>query len=253
MKHLFSPEGDAALAATLARLPLLAFDFDGTLAPIVARPDDASVSVAVASRLQRLALRLPVAVVTGRALRDVRTRLNFSPRYLVGNHGAEESEGDVASIAFGRQLDPLRERLAGRAEGLLAAGVTVEDKVASIALHYRLARERGDAQALIDDVLAPLPTGCIRFDGKMVVNVACAAAPDKAQAVRRLLARSGAATAFFAGDDVNDEPVFAAATADWLTVHVGRDNPDTHARFMLDGAHEMAPLLQRMLDLLDAR
>ena len=57
MRHLFTPEGEAALAATMARRPLLAFDFDGTLAPIVARPDDARVPAAVEHRLERLAPR----------------------------------------------------------------------------------------------------------------------------------------------------------------------------------------------------
>lgn len=50
MQHLFTPAGEAALAATLQRRPLLAFDFDGTLAPIVARPDDARISQAVSAR-----------------------------------------------------------------------------------------------------------------------------------------------------------------------------------------------------------
>ena len=65
MKRLFTPEGETALADTMRRQPLLAFDFDGTLAPIVARPDDARVPPAVAHRLQRLASRLPVAIVSG--------------------------------------------------------------------------------------------------------------------------------------------------------------------------------------------
>jgi len=54
MRHLFSAEGEAALVATMARRPLLAFDFDGTLAPIVARPDDARVPAAVERHLERL-------------------------------------------------------------------------------------------------------------------------------------------------------------------------------------------------------
>lgn len=251
MKHLFSAEGEAALARTLARTPLLAFDFDGTLAPIVASPDDASVATPVALRLARLAERLPLAIVTGRALRDVRQRLSFEPHYIVGNHGAEEAEDAAEAQAYVRALDALRLRLRQHEALLAAAGVTVEDKGPSIALHYRLARDRAVAQQAIDDALTPLPPGGMRFDGKMVVNIAAAQAPDKAGAVRRLLHRSGAGSAFFAGDDINDEPVFRAATADWLTVRVGHLPAPSAAHYMIDGPHEMAPLLQRMLELLD--
>jgi trehalose 6-phosphate phosphatase len=54
----------------------------------------------------------------------------------------------------------------------------------------------------------------------------------------------------FAGDDVNDEPVFAAAAQGWLTVHVGNDACPTLAQFRIDGPHEMAMLLERMRSLL---
>jgi len=51
MQHLFTPEGEAALVVVMASRPLLAFDFDGTLAPIVARPEDARVANALEQRL----------------------------------------------------------------------------------------------------------------------------------------------------------------------------------------------------------
>ena len=54
----------------------------------------------------------------------------------------------------------------------------------------------------------------------------------------------------FAGDDVNDEPVFVAAPPDWLTVRVGRDEPASHAQYFLDSPVEMALLLERMLTFL---
>ncbi len=247
MLHLFTPEGEAALAAVLRLRPLMAFDFDGTLAPIVARPDDARISVAVASRLVALASRLPVAIVTGRAVADVRPRLGFEPRFIVGNHGAEAVPAAAAGAALSSALDGLRARLTAHAAELRSAGVQVEDKGLSIALHYRLARDRARALQRIEQMLNPLPAGLRCFAGKMVVNVVSADAPDKAQAVHALVASAGAAAAFFAGDDVNDEPVFAAAPAHWLTLRIGRDDPGSLARFGLDGPHEMAMLLERVL------
>jgi trehalose 6-phosphate phosphatase len=251
MRHLFTPEGEAALAAVLRLKPLMAFDFDGTLAPIVARPDDARISAAVATRLKALASRMPVAIVTGRAVADVRERLGFEPQFIVGNHGAEP---DAASASHGMltealtgPLDGLRSTLQKHSEMLDAAGISVEDKSLSIALHYRLSRDGTQAQQLIADLLTPEPAGLRLFAGKMVVNAVAEDAPDKAQAVHALVERLGAAAAFFAGDDVNDEPVFVAAREHWLTLRIGREPPASSARYCLEGPQEMAMLLERVL------
>lgn len=247
MRHLFGKRGEAALAATLRQRPLLAFDFDGTLAPIVARPADARVPTAVAARLSWLATRLPLAIVTGRSVSDVRGRLGFVPRYIVGNHGAEDDENSQGRAGLVRAVDPLRHQVFARAAALARAGVTVEDKGLSIALHYRLSRVPDAAVALIGELTSDLPASLQVFAGKMVVNAMAAQAPDKADAVRHLQARSGAAAVFYAGDDINDEPVFEAAPAQWLTVRIGRDNPASQARFFIDSVSEMAPLLERVL------
>ncbi len=247
MRHLFTPDGQAALADLLSRKPLLAFDFDGTLAPIVPRPDDARLSFAVADRLRALAEKLPVAIVTGRTNEDVQGRLHFYPHYVVGNHGAEDELDLEGARLRTLALDALRAVLQVRQTDLVTAGVIVEDKLQSIALHYRLSRRRDDAQGLIHDVLAAFGNTLHVFAGKMVVNVVARGAPDKAVAVRRLLTRSACTCALFAGDDVNDEPVFEAAEPDWLTVRVGRDYPTSKARYFLDGPHEVAMLLEHLL------
>jgi len=248
MQHLFSPPGRAALADVLSQRPLLAFDFDGTLTPIVPRPDDARLSRAVAARLASLAERLPVAIVTGRRVADVRERLGFVPQYIVGSHGAEDPATAGDAVVHAAHLQGIRARLALRAGDLQAAGVSVEDKGLSLALHYRLSRRRSQARALIAELLGDLGPGLRVFSGKMVENVVAADAPDKAAAVFSLVRRAAVVNAIFAGDDLNDEPVFAAAPANWLTVRVGRDDPRSRARYFLDSPAEMAMLLERMLE-----
>ena len=69
--------------------PMLAFDIDGTLAPIVAEPWRAHISEELRAFLRSLAARTPVAIITGRAFKDARPLLGFSPHFVVGNHGAE--------------------------------------------------------------------------------------------------------------------------------------------------------------------
>jgi len=247
MQHLFTPDGEAALATVIAARPLLAFDYDGTLAPIVERPEDARVAHAIEDRLERLAQRLPVAIVSGRRVDDIRARLAFAPHYVIGNHGAE----DPAATGFAPSaLDGMRTRLSAQAGALVALGVGVEDKIYSIALHYRLATDHAAAYRLVTALVDDLPTGLQAYGGKMVMNVVLAAAPNKADAVASLVARSGARSAVFAGDDLNDEPVFAAAAPEWLTIRIGRAETPSQARFYLESPDEVAVLLDRMLILL---
>lgn len=250
MQHLFTTLGERALAAVISRRPLLAFDFDGTLAPIVVRPQRARLSVAVAERLALLSRQLPLAIVSGRTRDDVLARLDFEPRYVIGSHGAEDPIDRAGASARAEMLNPLREVLQARRPKFDAAGVLIEDKGQSLALHYRLSRNREAARLLISESLESSKAFCRIFPGKMVVNVVPMGAPDKADAVQRLLARCGAACALFAGDDVNDEPVFSSAPADWLTVRIGRDMA-SRAQFFLESPNEMAMLLDRILALLD--
>jgi trehalose 6-phosphate phosphatase len=251
MRHLFHHAGRAALVKALGGRPLLAFDFDGTLAPIVARPDDARVTRAVSERLAHLAVLRPVAVVTGRAVEDVAPRLGFVPQYIVGNHGAEDPEGE-AQVDLAA-LEDFRRQLAASEQQLRAAGVEVEDKGYSVALHYRLAPDRAVAQRCIEALLRDLDSRLHFFGGKCIANVAVAGAPDKGDAVATLVARSGADAALFVGDDINDEAVFARAEPNWLTVRIGRDDPLSKADFFLDTHAEVATLLQLLLDLLATR
>lgn len=248
LKHLFAPEGSAALAATMRLSPLLAFDFDGTLAPIVPRHDDARVPMPVARRLQTLAGLLPLAIVSGRSVADIRSRIDFEPRFVVGNHGAENPVAPL-QLDAARALDTVRARWQAQSRELAAAGVSLEDKQHSLALHYRLAPDRELAHRLVTALLHGLPSDIRVFGGKMVVNVAPAAAADKAHAVMALIRHAGVQAVVFVGDDLNDEPVFACAQPHWLTVRVGRDDPNSRAMYCLDHFSEVAAMLDRMVAL----
>jgi trehalose 6-phosphate phosphatase len=248
MRHLFRREGRAALSAALQGRPLLAFDFDGTLAPIVARPSEARVGVGVSERLARLAELRPVAIITGRSVEDVAPRLGFTPQFIVGNHGAEDPEAE--SRLETSALEAFRNRLGAQADDLARCGVSIEDKGYSVALHFRLAEDRALAQHCIETILRDLEPGLKFFGGKCIANVVVAGAPDKGDAVAALVARAQADGAIFVGDDINDEAVFERAGPNWLTIRIGRDDPMSHAAFFLDSHAEVATLLQSMLELL---
>lgn len=242
MRHLFCAAGEQAIVRLMQRPVLLAFDVDGTLAPIVARPDDAQVPTGIARRLAALSQRCPVAVITGRSIADVRPRLGFEPAYVIGNHGAEGLDHGVQAPG----LSMLLERLQAHAAALHAAGVQFEDKGLSLALHYRLARDREAALRAISELLTELPADLHSFGGKCVLNIVARHAPDKGDAALALLRASGCEALLFVGDDVNDEAVFERALPGWLTVRIGRAQGHSRAMFFLDSTAEMSSLLERV-------
>lgn len=251
MQHLLTAAGEAALAAMVRRPMLLAFDFDGTLAPIVARPELVEVPTGVSDRLRRLSAHTTVAVITGRSLADVQPRLGFEPRYLVGNHGAE---GALKGAALAPDWSSaVHARLAEHRAPLDAAGVTVEDKGFSLALHYRLAPDPDAAVRVIEAALEGLSASHRVFGGKCVLNVAPAGAPDKGDALQQLVREAQVTSALFVGDDVNDEPAFERADPHWVTVRIGREGPPSAARFYLEATGEVEQMLERILALLPAR
>jgi trehalose 6-phosphate phosphatase len=252
MKPLFSAEGRLALHALARRQPLLAFDFDGTLAPIVPRPEMARIPLPVVSRLARLAELADVAVVTGRDVEDVRARLGFVPRFTVGNHGIDVGSPE-AQNRWRRALDPLREAIAGEDAALRRGGITVEDKGLSLALHYRLAPQQDEAAETIGALLADSAGGLRVVPGKCVLNVMDPGAPDKGDAMLSLVERAGCDVALFVGDDENDESVFVKAPAEWLTVRVERDHLRSRARYYLDGTPQIPALLDALISLLPTR
>ncbi len=252
MKYLFGAEGEALLHALAAQPCLFAFDFDGTLSPIVLRPDRARIEPGTARLLERLCRLAPVAVITGRSVADVRRRIPGCVPLVVGNHGSESPEVPEA-LRERWHADCrgwLRQLHAGLVERLDPAAVIVEDKGVSLSVHYRLARDRAAAeQALLAlfETLQPAPR---IVAGKCVFNVVPADAPNKRDALAALVRRAGARAALFAGDDVTDEDVFVDAPADWLTLRV-EHSPDSAARWFVHGQPEIAMLLMRLVRLLD--
>ena len=221
MHSLFSRLGRGRLDRIVQPGMLCAFDFDGTLAPIVAEPGSAGLQPAVLRRLLHLNALAPVAVITGRSLEDIRARLGFSPTYLIGNHGleglADEQELDRhAEIcrAWRAQLAPHLNREDGPESAIL-----LEDKRYSLSLHYRASADHAASAAWLGALagqLDPLPR---IVGGKCVINLLPGVA-DKGRALSELLRRSGAPAAIYVGDDITDEAVFRMRRADLLSVRV---------------------------------
>jgi trehalose 6-phosphate phosphatase len=183
---------------------LLAFDFDGTLAPIVADPDAAAMRARTHRLLGDVARLYPTIVISGRARADVIRRVEGVPLATVlGNHGAEPSP-DAAR--YRRSVERWRRVLERALSGV--QGVVIEDKRFSLAVHYRQSRQRVAARKAI--LAAAEGLGRLRIvGGKLVVNLVPDDAPHKGLALAAERRRLACDTALYVGDDDTDEDVFA--------------------------------------------
>ena len=224
---------------------LLAFDYDGTLAPIVSNRDEARMRPETARLFKLLCRTYPCAVVSGRSRSDVSARLDCTaPKYVVGNHGLEPY-GDLPTLE--RQMLEARPRL--QAALAPVPGVDLEDKRYSFALHYRHAGNKHGARTAIELAVQSLPTPLRVMHGKLVVNVLPAHAPDKGTALRAILEQEAAACALYIGDDVTDEDVFRLPEQErFVTVRVAASR-NSLAKFFIKSQAHIDTLLIRLLKL----
>lgn len=207
MKWLLGTEGREALRLLTAGDALVAFDFDGTLAPIVGDRRAAAMRPATLALLRRVAERYPTIVVTGRARADALGRLRgVGLRAVVGNHGAEPARAGPGARRWRGQV-----RAWARALGEVARklpGVEIEQKELSVTAHYRHAADPERARRLLLHAAAALGGGRV-VGGKRVVSVLPAGAPHKGHALADAARRWGARRVLFLGDDETDEDAFA--------------------------------------------
>ncbi|HYV65298.1 MAG TPA: trehalose-phosphatase [Myxococcales bacterium] len=234
--------GSAELARIARVDSLLAFDFDGTLAPIVDDPAQAALRPSTRRLLAQVAQLYPCAVISGRTETQVRELLaGVTVWYTVGNWSLDDPE--IIEQRFGAVrcwLGPLRERLQH------LAGVSIEDKGVSLAIHYRAAADGGQARDAIREAAALLERVRI-VCGKQAIHLFPEGASDKASVLDRLQAQLGCEVALYVGDDGTDERAFAAGPS-VIGVRVGASH-ESAARFYLRGQEEVDDLLELLVAL----
>ena len=241
---------DASLAPPPEQLDHFALflDFDGTLVELAETPDAIRVPPHLSPLLGTLSQKLKgrLAIISGRAIRDLERHLACVGMAVSGSHGLELRlrDGSFVPLAVPRGLDHARERsmrFAGAIPGLL-----VEDKPFSIAIHYRKAPDRAEEVHAFMTGLAS-STGLILQQGKMVAELRPPGA-DKGDALRALMTEPEFAGArpLFVGDDQTDEDAFrAAADLGGGGVLVGPARA-TAAKWRLDDVSDVAAWLQRL-------
>jgi trehalose 6-phosphate phosphatase len=216
-------------------------DVDGTLAPIVARPEDAAVPEETRAVLRGLVARYAlVAAITGRPGALGRELVGVEGMEIAGSHGLELADG----------ADEWRARLQ---EFRGTVDWPVEDKGLGLSYHYRTREDPARARAELEQVAERARGAGLRARfGRMVLEVLPPLDANKGTAVRALLEDRGLTRALFAGDDTTDLDAFGAVEEleVGVKVAVGSDEapPEllAHADLVVDGPTGLVELLRTL-------
>jgi trehalose 6-phosphate phosphatase len=239
---------------------ILLLDFDGTLAPIVDRPELAAMPERTRRALQRLMAMegVTVAVVSGRGLADVRERAAIPGIAYGGNHGMEIEGAGLHRIhpqaaAARPELEDVAARIEPALEGI--DGAFLEDKGLTLSIHYRLAPDRvEEVREIVLEAAAERP-GLVVTEGKMVLEVRPRVEWHKGRAVLFLLEQMQPpkdAPVLYLGDDRTDEDAFRALRS-WSPAAEGiliseQPSADSAATAHLRDPAEVGALLQALAD-----
>jgi trehalose 6-phosphate phosphatase len=214
--------GDKRLAVFL--------DYDGTLSPIVERPEDAIIDESMREVVRGLARRCSVCVVSGRDRAVVQQLMGVNDLVVAGSHGFDIWSPDGGPIerdegaAFTELLERVTETL--RRETTAVNGALVEPKKSSVAIHYRLVseQERERISKVVDALLAAEPDNLRVTPGKMVYEIQPKLDWDKGKAVLYLLEALGLeredVLPLYLGDDITDEDAFEALAGRGIAILV---------------------------------
>jgi trehalose-phosphatase len=221
---------------------LLGLDFDGTLTPLVARPDEAVLSDSVRTLLARLSRidRVAIMILSGRSLADLAARIGLPGLIYAGNHGLEIRGPDFAFLeptaaasapALEEVTDNLRTRLADW------PGVFVEPKGLTTSVHYRLVPNEhwNDLACIVQQAVAGTARRFVLTSGHRVWEIRPRVPWHKGEALHwasRRLGEHADRLIIYLGDDRTDEDAFATL-AGAITVKIGEDQSPTRANYWL--------------------
>ena len=265
MEHLFSTWSSILRQLGKARHILLLSDYDGTLTPIVERPELALLPDDVRRLLERLVHQrhMRIGIVSGRALSDLKSRVGVEGLVYAGNHGLEIEGPGVAFVSpLAAELRPVLRVIHFVLSRALSTvrGVLVEDKGLSLSVHYRMVDpgRAQDVEDIVKKTVGPAQaTGKVKLtSGKKVHEIRPAVDWNKGKAVKMLMKRYGKGgrqsglVPIYLGDDVTDEDAFKVIETygDGISVFVGQPNGQSAARYYLKSPKEVSRFLELLAD-----
>jgi trehalose 6-phosphate phosphatase len=235
-------------------------DYDGTLTPIVDRPDQALLSSAMRQTLRDLASCCPVAIISGRDRADVQELVHIDAIVYAGSHGFDIADPQNRQVPYemGTTFGPLLEEAETALRQKLAAveGAFVEPKKFSLAVHFRNAAQADEAavEAIVDDVLTHYPD-LRKGRGKKVFDLQPRINWHKGKAVLWLLQAlqldGTNVLPIYIGDDLTDEDAFKALAQRGIGIVVEDSARPTAASYVLKNPIEVQVFLRQLTSWLE--
>ena len=230
-------------------------DYDGTLTPIVERPEQATISEEMRQTVRDLAGYCTVAIVSGRDRRDVEKLAGIEGIYYAGSHGFDIAGPAGKEIEFQQgndflpTLEQAEQALHERLDQI--EGAQVERKKFAIAIHFRrVAEERcPEVEAAVDEVLAG-SKGLRKTGGKMIFELRPDIDWDKGKALSWLLQKLELdrrdVLPIYIGDDLTDEDALREIQNRGIGILVRDEERATHARYVLEDTSDVRLFLQTL-------
>jgi alpha,alpha-trehalase len=234
-------------------------DYDGTLTPIVSQAHRANLSQSTRETLQDLAKRVPVAILSGRDLDDVRRRIGIDEIVYAGSHGF-----DIAGLSLRKQVtieflpivDVAEKELKEKLDRI--SGALLERKRLAIAAHYRNVNESDlpKFEQVVNEVAAR-HRKLRKIHNKKVYEFQPNVDWDKGRAVLWLLEAMGLdrpeVLPIYIGDDLTDEDAFRALAQRGIGIIVGQQPHSTAASYVLTDPGEVERFLRELVAGLERR
>jgi alpha,alpha-trehalase len=228
-------------------------DYDGTLTPIVSHPEDAWLSDSMRQALSDLAARMPVAILSGRDLDDVRRRVDIAGMVYAGSHGFDIAGPHGLRRQMGSEflpkLDTAKRELQQALDGI--SGARVERKRFSIAAHYRNVKEENvpRVKQAVGEV-AWRYRELRKMTGKKVHELQPDVDWNKGRALVWLLEtlglEDGNVFPIYIGDDRTDEDAFRALASRGIGILVSEEPRHTAASYSLKDPVEVERFLRAL-------
>ncbi|MCC6544967.1 MAG: bifunctional alpha,alpha-trehalose-phosphate synthase (UDP-forming)/trehalose-phosphatase [Nitrospirae bacterium] len=240
------------LKARMAGKNIFVFiDYDGTLTPIVESPDKARLSDDIPPLLSRLRMTVPVAIVSGRKLEDLKRRVGVEGIIYAGNHGAEIFDGSRTVVNQESSADPdllkdFLERLGSALSHL--EGVVIENKGITASIHFRLVNPKYLWELLsIFRKTAKNYEGAFRIThGKKVIEIRPGNTWNKGNAVSWIMENMGQeGIPLYIGDDTTDEDAYRAIKDKGISISIGKN---TEAEYYLKTQGEVKGFIRWFLE-----
>lgn len=230
-------------------------DYDGTLTPIVSHPEDAWLSESMRETLRSLVARVPVAILSGRDLDDVRGRVHVDSIVYAGSHGFDITGAGGLRRELGGEYLPVLDAAEAELREALdeIPGAQLERKHFSVAAHYRnVSEDDAFRVAQTVDEVAARHRELRRINGKKVYELLPDIDWNKGKAVLWLLEtlelERGSALPIFIGDDRTDEDAFSALEKRGVGILVSEQPQVTAASYWLNSPEEVERFLRALVE-----